>query len=226
MIKKISIKTKMGWISAFENKGKIFKVKFGKAKKQSQSKVLKNFKKNLLTFFKKKTLNIKSPYKIQGNLIQKKIWIELKKIKPGQTKCYKKSMNFENTSQAELQALEEKLSLKYQEYKDANLKLDLTRGELAINGGMPVRRQIWKDNFSTGQEEKQAACRVLDSGYLSMFEGSHHPDAPFSFYGGPEVQHPGCVDVGLDPVVHFLVERPRIGQDLIGLGSRRKAQRT
>ena len=88
MIKKISIKTKMGWISAFENKGKIFKVKFGKEKKQSQSKVLKNFKKNLLTFFKKKTLNIKSPYKIQGNQIQKKIWIELKKIKPGQTKSY------------------------------------------------------------------------------------------------------------------------------------------
>ena len=88
MIKKISIKTKMGWISAFENKGKIFKVKFGKEKKQSQSKVLKNFKKNLLTFFKKKTLNIKSPYKIQGNQIQKKIWIELRKIKPGQTKSY------------------------------------------------------------------------------------------------------------------------------------------
>ena len=88
MIKKISIKTKMGWISAFENKGKIFKVKFGKEKKQSQSKVLKNFKKNLLTFFKKKTLHIKSPYKIQGNQIQKKIWIELKKIKPGQTKSY------------------------------------------------------------------------------------------------------------------------------------------
>ena len=88
MIKKISIKTKMGWISTFENKGKIFKVKFGKEKKQSQSKVLKNFKKNLLTFFKKKTLNIKSPYKIQGNQIQKKIWIELRKIKPGQTKSY------------------------------------------------------------------------------------------------------------------------------------------
>ena len=88
MIKKISIKTKMGWISAFENKGKIFKVKFGKAKKQSQSKVLMNFKKNLLTFFKKKTLNIKSPYKIQGNQIQKKIWTELRKIKPGQTKSY------------------------------------------------------------------------------------------------------------------------------------------
>ena len=72
MIKKISIKTKMGWISAFENKGKIFKIKFEKVKKQSQSKVLKSFKKNLLLFFKKKTLNIKASYKIQGNQIQKK----------------------------------------------------------------------------------------------------------------------------------------------------------
>ena len=68
MIKKISIKTKMGWISAFENKGKIFKVKFEKEKKQSQSKVLKNFKKNLLTFFggvslKKKLLEFEQTWK-------------------------------------------------------------------------------------------------------------------------------------------------------------------
>ena len=32
MIKQISIKTKFGWISAFEKKGKIVKVKFGKTK--------------------------------------------------------------------------------------------------------------------------------------------------------------------------------------------------
>ena len=51
MIKKISVKTELGWISAFENKGKIFKIKFGKVKKQSQSKILRSFKKNLLKFF-------------------------------------------------------------------------------------------------------------------------------------------------------------------------------
>ena len=45
MIKKISVKTEFGWISAFENKEKIFKVEFGKVKKQSQSQILKNFKK-------------------------------------------------------------------------------------------------------------------------------------------------------------------------------------
>ena len=88
MIKKISIKTELGWVSAFENNGKIFKIKFGKVKKQSQSKILKNFKKNLIKFFKKRTLNIKAPYKIQGSQIQKKVWSELRKIRPGQTKTY------------------------------------------------------------------------------------------------------------------------------------------
>ena len=43
MINQISIRTKMGWISVFENNGKIFKIKFGKVKKQSQSKILKKF---------------------------------------------------------------------------------------------------------------------------------------------------------------------------------------
>ena len=88
MIKKISIKTEFGWISAFENKGKIFKIKFGKVKKQSQSQILKSFKKNLIKFFKKRTLIIKAPYKIQGSKIQKKVWSQLRKIRPGQTKSY------------------------------------------------------------------------------------------------------------------------------------------
>ena len=34
MIKQISIKTKFGWISAFEEKDKIVKVKFGKTRKK------------------------------------------------------------------------------------------------------------------------------------------------------------------------------------------------
>ena len=46
MIKKISIKTKLGWISAFENNRKIFKVKFGKLDKQIKSSILEKFKKN------------------------------------------------------------------------------------------------------------------------------------------------------------------------------------
>ena len=88
MIKKISVKTKLGWISAFENGGKIFKIKFGKIKKQSHSQVLRNFEKNLTKFFNKKTFNIRAPYNIQGSQIQKKVWSELRKIKLGQTKSY------------------------------------------------------------------------------------------------------------------------------------------
>jgi len=88
MINKISIKTKFGWISAFENNKKIFKIKFGRVKKQSHNKILINFKKNLCKFFKKNSLNINIPFKLEGSQIQKKIWLELKKIKPGKTKSY------------------------------------------------------------------------------------------------------------------------------------------
>ncbi len=58
---------------------------------------------------------------------------------------------------------------------------------LAINGGRPVRTKPWFDNLTTGEEERHAVCEVLDSGYLSLFEGSHAPEHPFSFWGGPKV---------------------------------------
>jgi len=57
-----------------------------------------------------------------------------------------------------------------------------------MHGGTPVRTAGWSDNFTTGQEELQALQQVMASGYLSLFEGSHTPDAPFSFRGGPAVQ--------------------------------------
>jgi len=67
-------------------------------------------------------------------------------------------------------------------------KVDLNRPELAINGGEALRTKPWLDNITTEEEEKQAVLRVMDSGYLSLFEGSYSPDAPFSFKGGAEVQ--------------------------------------
>ena len=90
MIKQISIETRFGWISAFENKGKIFKIKFGKLKKQKKTKILENFANNLLKFFDKKIMNIIAPHKIIGNQTQKKVWNELKKIKLGKTTNYGK----------------------------------------------------------------------------------------------------------------------------------------
>ena len=88
MIKKISIKTKLGWITAFEENNRIFRIKFGKIKKQTKSVLLKNFKSNLSKFFNKQSINIKAKHKLKGNPIQKKIWNELKNIKYGQTKSY------------------------------------------------------------------------------------------------------------------------------------------
>ena len=52
MIRKISIRTRVGWISVFEKEGKIFKIIFGRLKNQIKSKILENFKKNLFKFEK------------------------------------------------------------------------------------------------------------------------------------------------------------------------------
>ena len=88
MKKTISFNSKFGWISAVEEKDKITEVKFSKTKNLGNSPTLKKFKNNINNFFSKKTKTLKDPFKLEGNLLQKQIWIELKKIKFGQTKSY------------------------------------------------------------------------------------------------------------------------------------------
>ena len=88
MINSISVKTRFGWISAFEKKDKIFKVKFGKCKNKSISKNLKKFKISLNAFLAGRNKSIKSNLLIEGNFTQKKVWCELKNIKFGKTKTY------------------------------------------------------------------------------------------------------------------------------------------
>ena len=88
MIYKTSVKTKIGWVSAFEEDKKIFRVRFGKVKRKNTTKILNKFKKKLLNFFNKKTSNIIIKSEIKGNLIQKKVWNELKNIKKEETKTY------------------------------------------------------------------------------------------------------------------------------------------
>ena len=83
MVNAISIKTKLGWVSAYENNGKIFKIRFGKIRKQIPSNVLNKLKKN---FTKNVIPNKKLPFIVRGNKTQKKVWSELRKIKSGQTK--------------------------------------------------------------------------------------------------------------------------------------------
>ena len=88
MKKQISIKTKFGWISAFEQNNKIYKVKFGKYKNKSTSKNLKMFRSSLNNYIAKKNKSLKFNTAVVGNSIQKKVWDELKKIKFGKTKSY------------------------------------------------------------------------------------------------------------------------------------------
>ena len=88
MIKQISIKTQFGWISAFEEKGRIVKVKFGKTRKKSISNNLRKFRNSLNNFTTGKSKSIKSNLLIKGNPVQKKVWRELKNIKFGKTKTY------------------------------------------------------------------------------------------------------------------------------------------
>ena len=64
----------------------------------------------------------------------------------------------------------------------------MTPSWLAIDGGPPVRTAPWQDNVTTGEAERDAALEVLESGYLSLFEGAHAPDPPFDFRGGPWVR--------------------------------------
>lgn len=59
-----------------------------------------------------------------------------------------------------------------------------TNEQLALLGGSPLRTRLFPAYRVIGEEEKQAALRVLDSGVLSRFLGAWHPD----FFGGPEVQ--------------------------------------
>ena len=88
MMRQISIKTKFGWISAYEEKEKIVKIRFGKCKNKYISKNLKNFKKNLNRFFTGKANYIKSNILVKGSSNQLKVWKELKRIKFGKTKTY------------------------------------------------------------------------------------------------------------------------------------------
>lgn len=56
--------------------------------------------------------------------------------------------------------------------------------ELAIFGGQKTRQEPFPAYVVMGQEEADAAAKVVQSGVLSKFLGTWHPD----FWGGPEVQ--------------------------------------
>jgi perosamine synthetase len=55
---------------------------------------------------------------------------------------------------------------------------------LAINGGTPVKTSPFSRYNTIGDDEKRAVMEVLDTGILSQFLGTWHPD----FYGGERVR--------------------------------------
>jgi len=57
-------------------------------------------------------------------------------------------------------------------------------GNLAINGGEPVRKAPYPAYITIGEKEKRAAMAVLDTSVLSKFLGTWSPE----FYGGPMIQ--------------------------------------
>lgn len=60
--------------------------------------------------------------------------------------------------------------------------------KLALLGGEPVRTKPFPAHNPIGKEEKEAAVEVLETGVLSRFLGSWHPD----FYGGDKVKEMEC----------------------------------
>lgn len=56
--------------------------------------------------------------------------------------------------------------------------------KLALHGNAPVRTKPFPAYVTAGQEEKEAVCRVIDSGVLSRYLGAWHEQ----FMGGTEVQ--------------------------------------
>ena len=88
MKKILSFYTRLGWITAIEQDGKIIELKFIKSKSEGKSLILQRIKKNINDFFSKKTKSFKIPCKIHGSDLQIKIWKELKKIPYGKTKSY------------------------------------------------------------------------------------------------------------------------------------------
>ena len=85
----ISFSTKFGWISAFARGNKVTSIQFKKLKqKHYPSFILYKLKKNINLYFRGKKRRINIPIELSGNILQKKIWKEIKNINKGRTKSY------------------------------------------------------------------------------------------------------------------------------------------
>ena len=88
MFKRISFKSKYGWVSIEQENKKITSVSFGKTKNIGYSKKLINLKKLINGYFLKRNKKIKVDISLSWSKKQNQIWNELKKISYGETKSY------------------------------------------------------------------------------------------------------------------------------------------
>ena len=98
MKKILSFKTVFGWITITEENKKLTSVKFGKKLNLGNSKNLFNIKKQILKYSFGKLKKFNTNMLIEGSILKKKIWYELKKIPYGKTKTYGQIAKKLNTS--------------------------------------------------------------------------------------------------------------------------------
>jgi len=84
----LSFNSAIGWITISEENNLITSVKFGKKKNIGKNQILNKLKKQLLEFIAGKRTKFSLKLKVQGSVLQKKIWKQLNKIDYGTTKTY------------------------------------------------------------------------------------------------------------------------------------------
>ena len=140
----MTIKTQIGWITAFEENNKISCIKFGKRKVKgfSNTILLKNLKKDFLKYFSRRINCIKTKYKFNGNKIQKKIWNEIKKIEFGKTKSYGEIAKKYNLSPRHIGKIcgQNKLPLIIPCHRV--IKSDKTLGGFSGSGGINLKKKL------------------------------------------------------------------------------------
>ena len=142
MINKISFKTKFGWISAYANKNKITRIKFGKTNTTTETMSLNKLKCTLLNFFNGNIIKANFKLQIDGTNIQKKIWNELTKIKVGKTKSYGEIAKKYNLSPRHIGKIcgQNKLPLIIPCHRV--IKSDKTLGGFSGSGGTNLKKRL------------------------------------------------------------------------------------
>ena len=98
IMKILSFKTVLGWITVEEYNNKIKSIKFSRKKNIGKSKKLINLRKQIIKFCLGKKKKIDADFELSGTNLQKKIWNELYKIPYGSTETYGEIAKKVNTS--------------------------------------------------------------------------------------------------------------------------------